>query len=77
MHKQSTGNNKMIMKLKTKQKLMFEVNDILFFNFDDLTVSIQWTVLLFIDFHFNPQISLLYILSVLATVAMASLLVRQ
>lgn len=67
----------MIMKLKTKQKLMFEVNDILFFNFDDLTVSIQWTVLLFIDFHFNPQISLLYILSVLATVAMASLLVRQ
>lgn len=67
----------MIMKLKTKQKLMFEVNDILFFNFDDLTVSIQWTVLLFIDFHFNPQISLLYILSVLDTVAMASLLVRQ
>lgn len=67
----------MIMKLKTKQKLMFEVNDILFFNFDDWTVSIQWTVLLFIDFHFNPQISLLYILSVLATVAMASLLVRQ
>lgn len=67
----------MIMKLKTKQKLMFEVSDILFFNFDDLTVSIQWTVLLFIDFHFNPQISLLYILSVLDTVAMASLLVRQ
>lgn len=68
----------MIMKLKKKhKKLMFEVNDILFFNFDDLTVSIQWTVLLFIDFHFNPQISLLYILSVLATVAMASLLVRQ
>ena len=65
------------MKLRTKQKLMFEVNRILFFNFDDLTVSIQWTVLLFIDFHFNPQTSLLYILLVLASLAMASLLVRQ